>query len=59
MDKSKKKKKEPDEMPLVNTDMGKSKKKKKKTDDKNLYDSVEEPKKVCRPVLIDLIMNQI
>lgn len=49
VDKSKKKKKEPDEMPLVNTDMGKSKKKKKKTDDKNLYDSVEEPKKEKKP----------
>lgn len=49
VDKSKKKKKEPDEMPLVNIDMGKSKKKKKKTDDKNLYDSVEEPKKEKKP----------
>ncbi|XP_068685507.1 hemicentin-2-like [Montipora foliosa] len=49
VDKSKKKKKEPEEMPLVNTDKGKSKKKKKKTDDKNLYDSVEEPKKEKKP----------
>ncbi|XP_068733579.1 hemicentin-1-like [Montipora capricornis] len=49
VEKSKKKKKEPEEMPLVNTDKGKSKKKKKKTDDKNLYDSVEEPKKEKKP----------
>ncbi|XP_068686468.1 hemicentin-1-like isoform X1 [Montipora foliosa] len=49
VDKSKKKKKEPEEMPLVNTDKGKSKKKKKKTYDKNLYDRVEEPKKEKKP----------
>ena len=47
VDKSKKKKKLREEVPPVYAEVDKSKKKKKKADDKNLYETLDEPKKVC------------
>ena len=46
VDKSKKKKKLREEVPPVYAEVDKSKKKKKKIDDKNLYETLDEPKKV-------------
>ncbi|XP_067052060.1 uncharacterized protein [Acropora muricata] len=45
VDKSKKKKKSREEVPPVYAEVDKSKKKKKKIDDKNLYETLDEPKK--------------
>ena len=53
VDKSKKKKKLREEMPAVYAEVDKSKKKKRKVDDKNLYETLDEPKKVC--ILVFLI----
>ena len=48
VEKSKKKKKKlREEVPPVYAEVDKSKKKKKKVDDKNLYETLDEPKKVC------------
>ena len=48
VDKSKKKKKKfREQVPPVYAEVDKSKKKKKKVDDKNLYETLDEPKKVC------------
>ena len=46
VDESRKKKKLREEVPPVYAVVDKSKKKKKKIDDKNLYETLEEPKKV-------------
>ena len=54
MDKSKKKKKKlREEVPPVYAEVDKSKKKKKTIDDKNLYETLDEPKKVY--ILVFLI----
>ena len=54
VDKSRKKKKKlREEMPAVYAEVDKSKKKKRKVDDKNLYETLDEPKKVC--ILVFLI----
>ena len=54
VDKSKKKKKKLlEEVPPVYAEVDKSKKKKKKVDDKNLYETLDGPKKVC--ILVFLI----
>ena len=52
VDKSKKKKKLRKEVPPVYAEVDKSKKKKKKIDDKNLYENLNEPKKVCIFVIL-------
>ena len=53
MDKSKKKKKLREEVLPVYAEVDKSKKKKNKIDDKNLYETLDEPKKVF--ILVSLI----
>ena len=55
VDKSNKKKNKKlrEEVPPVYAEVNKSKKKKKKVDDKNLYETLDEPKKVC--ILVFLI----
>ena len=53
VDKAKKKKKKPrEEVPSVYAEVEKSKKKKKKIDDNNLYENLDEPKKVCISIFI-------
>ena len=52
VDKSKKKKKSRQEVPAVYAEVDKSKKKKKKIDDKNLYENLDEPKKVCISIFL-------
>ena len=52
VDKSKKKKKSREEVPPVYPEVDKSKKKKKKITDKNLYETLDEPKKVFILVLL-------
>ena len=53
VDKSKKKKKSHEEVPAVYAEVDKSKKKKKKKiDDKNLYETLDEPKKVCISIFL-------
>ena len=50
--KKKKKKKSSEEVPAVYAEVAKSKKKKKKIDDKNLYENLDEPKKVCISIFL-------
>ena len=53
VDKSKKKKKKSrEDVPAVYAEVDKSKKKEKKIDNKNLYQNLDEPKKVCISIFL-------